>query len=318
MGNRVLFTILFLLLFPVVGGAWLIGDFQIPEKKFVPPPIPAVHSRANTGSHSSSSSTSTATDSGFSDPITGMEFVWVPQGCFQMGSPSGESGQNSDEGPLHRVCVDGFWMGKYEVTNAEYRRFKSAHDSGSYNGNSLNGDKQPVVKVSWEEAVAYADWLCRKSDRKYRLPTEAEWEYACRAGTTTARSWGKGESQACKYANVNDLRSKKKNNFSWSNFSCDDGFAVTAPVGSFRPNAFGLYDMSGNVWEWCSDWYDSDYYKKSPVRNPQGPASGSNRALRGGSWINSAVGVRSAIRHGTRPGERDDSLGFRLVASERR
>ena len=254
----------------------------------------------------------------FRDSTTGMEFVWVPEGCFEMGSPSWEINHQSDEGPVHRVCVDGFWMGKYEVTNAEYRRFKSGHDSKSYKGNSLNGAKQPVINVSWEDAVAFAKWLSAKSTKTFRLPTEAEWEYACRAGTTTARFWGEGESLACRYANVNDLTSKKVNKFSWANFSCDDGYVVTAPVGSFRANGFGLHDMLGNVWEWCSDWYDKDYYKNSLIRNPQGASSSSLRVIRGGCWGSNPWGVRSAIRYRDSPGIRDYDLGFRLVASGRR
>ena len=254
----------------------------------------------------------------FRDPTTGMVFVRVEGGCFQMGSSSSEKCHQGNESPLHRVCVDGFWMGKYEVTNAEYRRFKSGYDSKAYKGKSLNGDKHPVVNVSWDDAVAFAEWLSRKSGRKFRLPTEAEWEYACRAGMSTARFWGNGESSACRYANVNDLTSKKVNKFSWSNFSCDDGYAVTAPVGSFRPNAFGLYDMLGNVWEWCSDWYDADYYKNSPGQNPQGASSGSYRVYRGGSWDDYPWHVRSALRLRREPGFRSSFLGFRLVSSGRR
>ncbi len=243
-----------------------------------------------------------------------------------MGSPTRERGRGDDEGPVHKVCVDGFWMGKYEVTNAEYRQFKLGHDSGSYKGNSLNGGKQPVVMVSWEEAKAFAEWLSRKSERKFRLPTEAEWEYACRAGTTMVRFWGDGEELVCNYANVNDLNSlfilpfsfKRKNKFSWDNFSCDDGYAVTAPVGNFKSNYFGLYDMLGNVWEWSSDWYGGNYYKNSPVQNPQGPGSGSDRVSRGGGWGSGPRGVRSAIRYRFSPSFRCHSLGFRLVFPGRR
>lgn len=315
-----LLAILFLLLFPALSGAWLIGDFQIPAEKVKPQPVPAARSQTDSSSNATSSSSSAAKVSGstFTDPTTGMVFVWVPKGCFQMGSPASEKDHQSDEGPVHKVCVDGFWMGRYEVTNAEYCRFKSGHDSKNYQGNSLNGDNQPAVYVSWNDAKAYAEWLSRKSGRKFRLPTEAEWEYACRARTTTARFWGDGESGACAYANVNDLTSKRVNNFSWANFSCDDGYAVTAPVGSFRGNAFGLYDMLGSVWEWCSDWYDDDYYKKSPVQNPQGPNFGSFRVFRGGSWGYGPRRVRSAFRDWGEPDNRYDSLGFRLVASGRR
>ncbi len=304
--------VLSVFLVPVVAGAWLIGDFQIPAKKEKPQLKSSSASASGSGSNYASSGKS------FTEPETGMEFVWVPKGCFQMGSPSSESGRYSDEGPVHRVCVDGFWLGKYEVTNGQYRRYKSGHNSKSYKGNSLNGDSQPVVEVSWEDATAFSEWLSRKSGKKFRLPTEAEWEYAARAQTTTARFWGDGESGACNFANVNDRTSKRVNNFSWDNFSCDDGYAVSAPVGSFRANAFGLYDMLGNVWEWCSDWYSKNYYKSSPVNNPQGSFSGSLRVIRGGGWRLKPRSVRSAIRFRIRPGLRGLNLGFRLVACERR
>ncbi len=321
MGKRFLFGAagLLLLLLPAIAGAWLIGDFQIPAKKAKPQPVVRTRDAAGARASGAVAAASAKTPgSTFTEPVTGMEFVWVPAGCFQMGSPSSESGRDDDEGPVHRVCVDGFWIGKYEVTNAEYRKFKSGYDSGSFKGNSLNGAKQPVVNVSWNDAVAFAKWLSRKAGRKFRLPTEAEWEYACRAGTTTARFWGDGEVSACSFANVNDRTSKKKNNFSWPSFDCDDGYAVTAPVGSFRANAFGLYDMLGNVWEWCSDWYGENYYDNSPTQNPQGSGSGSNRVFRGGSWFISPRRVRSASRGRCGPGFRYNRLGFRLVASGRR
>ncbi|MBW2050537.1 MAG: formylglycine-generating enzyme family protein, partial [Deltaproteobacteria bacterium] len=117
----------------------------------------------------------------WTDPVTGMEFVWVEGGCFEMGSTSGDS----DEKPVHQVCLDGFWMGKYEVTNRQFRLFRPGHDSRDYKGHSLNGENQPAVYVSWEDAKAFAQWLTRKNGERYtfRLPTEAQWEYACRGGT---------------------------------------------------------------------------------------------------------------------------------------
>ena len=218
------------------------------------------------------------------------------------------------EKPVHEVCVDGFSMGKYTVTNAQYRCFKPSHDSGDYDGHSLNGDTQPVVKVSWEDAVAYAKWLSAKSGRTYRLPTEAEWEYAARAGTTGRNYWGNGKDDACGYANVYDLSGKQAFNIDWEHHNCNDGYAVTAPVGRFRPNGFGLYDMMGNVWQWCQDWYGGDYYAGSPRNNPQGPSSGSYRVYRGGGWSFGPFYVRAASRSGSTPGLRDGLRGFRLVA----
>ncbi|MCK5539343.1 MAG: formylglycine-generating enzyme family protein [Deltaproteobacteria bacterium] len=266
-------------------------------------------------------------ESVFTDPVTAMEFVWVSGGSYQMGQTGAEKedlikvmGRDkyekycADELPRHRVCVDGFWMGRYEVTNAQYRRFKSDHDSKLYRGHSLNGDNQPVVEVSWEDAVAYAEWLSAKNKRKFRLPTEVEWEYACRAGTTTVRYWGDDAVLACRYANVAD-RTAKREWSKWRIHDCEDGFKVTAPVGSFQPNSFGLYDMLGNVWEWCSDWFGKNYYKESPELNPQGVGSGSYRIARGSCWDNPPRFVRSASRNRRRPDNLGYALGFRLVAS---
>lgn len=248
------------------------------------------------------------------DPVTGMEFVWVPKGCYQMGSNSGEKGRYDDEGPVHYVCVDGVWMGKYEVTNTQYRKYKSSHNSKDYKGKSLNGNNQPAVYISWDDAKAFAKWLSRQNGGKYefRLPTEAEWEYAARAGTRTARYWGEDPDDACRYANVKDKTAKKS--FNWSSIhDCDDGHAVTASVGSFQPNAFGLYDILGNVWEWCEDIYDKNAYSGHSRNNPIVTAGGSRRVIRGGSWNVAPRYVRSADRYNRSPGSRRYYLGFRFL-----
>jgi formylglycine-generating enzyme required for sulfatase activity len=239
-----------------------------------------------------------------------MTFVRIAGGCFQMGSPEGEEGRDDDE-RQHRVCVDDFALAAHEVTNRQYRLFERDHDSGDFGGHSLNGDDQPVVKVSWKEATAYAEWLSKRTGKRFRLPTEAEWEYAARAGTTTARYWGEDPDEACSYANVHDRTSKRVNGIDWTHHDCDDGHAVTAPVGTFRPNRWGLYDMLGNVWEWtCSAW-DSSY------AGQESQCSGKNRAghrvLRGGSWDYIPAWVRSADRYWYSPGDRRNNLGFRLA-----
>ncbi|KOR32945.1 hypothetical protein TI05_04055 [Achromatium sp. WMS3] len=233
--------------------------------------------------------------------------VAISGGCFMMGSPPSEQGRDSDE-QQHRVCVKDFKIGKYEVTNAQYRAFKPSHNSGDYEGHSLNGDQQPVVNVGWKEAYAYTKWLEQQTGKKYRLPTEAEWEYAARAGTTTARYWGNNPDQACKYANVHDLTSKRRfSDFTWTHHDCDDGYTVTAPVGRFKPNAFGLYDMLGNVWEFtCSD-YNNPYNGDEKVCSN----SGSSHALRGGSWNSRPRYVRAADSdYNVVP---NDSEGFRVA-----
>ena len=210
-------------------------------------------------------------------------------------------------------CVDGFWLGKYEVTNGQYRHWKSGHDSKSYKKHSLNGDDQPAVHVSWKDATDYAQWLSGKGNGNFRLPTEAEWEYAARAGTKTKRYWGNEESQACEYGNVFNPSTKSEFGWSGESFTCEDGYKVTAPVGKFRANQFGLHDMMGNVWEWVSDWYDGKYYAKSPRNNPKGPSKGSDRVFRGGGWYGRPASVRSADRSSNSPGYQDSNLGFRLL-----
>lgn len=250
------------------------------------------------------------------EPVTGMEFVWIPEGCFQMGGGGapGKSRWPEYEGPVHEVCVDGFWMGRYEVTNAQYRKYRTDHDSRDLDGRSFNGHRQPVVAVSWDGAKAYASWLSQLSDDRYefRLPSEAEWEYAARAGTKTSRHWGDKPGDACSYANVRDLELKRA--FKWTPIhNCDDGYVETAPVGSFQPNTFGLHDMLGNVWEWCEDTYDRHAYSDHSRRNPIVTDGGSQRVRRGGSWYSRPREVRSAVRRSSVPEFGSLIIGFRLL-----
>jgi formylglycine-generating enzyme required for sulfatase activity len=250
---------------------------------------------------------------GWREPLTGMEFVWIESGCFKMGTPRKVGrGVIPNEEPLHTVCVDGFWMGKYEVTNAQYRKYKPDHSSKENKGLSFNGDNQPVVYVNWDDAKEFNKWLTNRSEDGYefRLPTEAEWEYAARAGTTTTRFWDDNSDDACSYASFSDKRGMEFLKRP-SNHNCDDGYAVTAPVGSFKPNAFGLYDMLGNVWEWCEDWFG--YYPSGSVTNPTGPASGKIRVVRGGSWNNALGYVRCSYRAGSSTHYRNDYRGVRCV-----
>jgi len=255
------------------------------------------------------------------ESVTGMEFVWIPGGCFEMGSQNIETGRNSDETPVHEVCVDGFWMGKYEVTNAQYRRYKSFHDSKEYHGKSLDSEKQPVVRVSWKDAKAFANWLTQKYGGHYifRLPTEAEWEYACRAGTKTARFWGDDPDVACRYENIYDRSINRYhrsiNIIEKRLHNCDDGYVATAPVGNFQPNGFGLHDMLGNIGEWCEDIYNKDAYSKHYLNNPIYSGSGTRRVHRGGNWYNFPRDARCAIRKGNSADVRYGSLGFRLVTN---
>ena len=220
------------------------------------------------------------------DPTTGMEFVWIPKGCFMMGSPSSEQGRSSREGPVHEVCVDGFWMGKYEVTQREWE-----HLMGN-NPSRFKGSRNPVEMVSWNDAQSFIGKLNALGSGHFRLPTEAEWEYAARAGTQTAYHFG--------------------NSISHSQANYGRNLDRTQPVGSYPANAFGLHDMHGNVLEWCDDVYDANFYSRSPRNNPRSDGSG-RRVLRGGSWDDDPQVVRSANRGRKNHGHRDNDVGFRVV-----
>ena len=248
----------------------------------------------------------------YADPGSGLDFIWVQPGCFVMGSPSTERDRSANEAP-HQVCLKGFWMSKTEVTNAQYKQIDPGHDSGAYESYSLNEPNQPVVRVSWQEAVAYADTLSGKSSLRFRLPTEAEWEYAARAGKTLSRTWGDDPNQACRYANIYDETARKVKPFNWANYPCEDGQVVVAPVGQYAANAFGLSDMLGNVAEWTCSEYDNAYAGSETRCADRNAASGGQRVLRGGSWSDYPPLVRFAYRFPAVPGYRKFDLGFRLV-----
>jgi formylglycine-generating enzyme required for sulfatase activity len=283
----------------------------------------------------------------------GMKLNLIPPGRFLMGSPENEPGREGPEGPSpgvrgregpqHEVAISkAFYLGAHEVTVGQFRAFvkatghqTEAEKDGAGSWRSMpdgsnkedptctwlapafsQTDQHPVVCVSWNDAMAFCNWLSREEGHTYRLPTEAEWEYACRAGTTTPFSCGTVE-DVKEVANLADASLKRQypgvRTDAW-----DDGHPFSAPVGQFRPNGFGLYDMHGNVWEWVADWYDQDYFANSPRLDPQGPATGTNRVLRGGSWYNDARHARSARRNGdTPPQARNNGIGFRVVREMR-
>jgi len=233
-----------------------------------------------------------------SRPAASNDMVFVPAGSFMMGSNEGDS----DEKPIHHVYMDGFYMDKYEVTVAQFRAFCNETGRKMPDQPAWNEDDHPVVNVTWDDAAAYAEWAGK------RLPTEAEWEYAAREGGKDVR-FGNGKDIADPNEINFDGRSQYKKSYSISGVYCER----TTPVASFAPNALGMYDMSGNVWEWCADWYDENYYKKSPERNPKGPSSGQLRVLRGGSWGSEPRGLRCADRYGYSPVNWYYFLGFRCV-----
>ena len=238
--------------------------------------------------HLSVTSTSVSVPGGKSyiEIVNGVSFemVYIEGGTFQMGSDNG----SDNEKPVHSVTVSGFYIGKYEVTKqGEYVMYNPGHK-----GNWSDGS-YPVDTVSWDDAAGYCQWLSGRTGKNYRLPAEAQWEYACRAGTVTDYYWGNS---------IND-------GYCWYDKNSGN---QTHPVGQKSPNAWGLFDMSGNVWEWCSDWYDEKYYSKNPSNNPVGPGTGSYHVNRGGSWSNTANFCRSSVRGRGGPSPRAGILGFRL------
>jgi formylglycine-generating enzyme required for sulfatase activity len=205
-------------------------------------------------------------------------------------------------------------MGRFEVTNDQFRRFRPDHHSGSYQGHTLNAGNQPVVNVSWEDARDYAAWMTKKSFGRfvYSLPSEAQWEYAARAGTSAPRFWGHDPGKACLYANAADLTLRRATGAT-AIHPCEDGHTATAPVGSFRPNPFGLYDMLGNVYEWTADVWSPEAYHRHTPRNPVYLGRGFERVYRGGGWNESPASVRCAFRFRAKQDLRNMPLGFRLI-----
>ena len=237
---------------------------------------------------------------------SGIEMVVIPGGWFEMGSAKGQS----DESPVHRVWISAFWMDRHEVVQEEFKKYELPDPS------HFKGPSQPLEQVNWTDAALYCNdrsmaeglqpcydeqtWECNFDANGYRLPTEAEWEYACRAGTSTHYSFG------------NDPRMLK--DYAWF---AENTSSTTHPVARKKPNPWGLFDMHGNVAEWCNDRYAEDYYSKSPDRDPKGPADGTDRVIRGGAWNSSAESCRSAYR-ASDPAIDDtclanDGIGFRCV-----
>ena len=249
------------------------------------------------------------------------------------------------EHPQHRVRITKpFYLGTYHVTRGQFRQFVA--DSG-YKTDAEKGerpgawswdcdkillsfnktyswrnagfeqtDEHPVVNVSWNDAMEFCKWLGKKESKTYRLPTEAEWEYACRAGTTTRYYSGDDPETLAKVGNVADAAAKAKFPDWKHTIKANDGYVFTAPAGKFKPNAFGLYDMHGNAYQWCADRFGAEYYAKSPADDPTGPDTGDGRVLRGGSWNFRACNCRSAERTGLLPFNPFDFTGFRVARTQ--
>ena len=222
--------------------------------------------------------------------IGGIQFSFIPTGQFLMGSPDGQGNQN--ERPQHPVSVKAFWMGKFLVTQKQYQEIMGINPSW------YHSDLLPVDSISWPKAKEFCKRFNAKHGVSVRLPTEAEWEYACRAGTRTVYYWG------------NEMNGE----YCWYS---KNSMNEPHPVGMKKPNDWGLYDMLGNLWEWCSDWFDMFYYRRSPPDNPQGPKIGIYKVLRGGSFEYNADIIRCALRDDAyEPSHTINDYGFRVVFSE--
>jgi len=225
--------------------------------------------------------------------------VFIPAGEFEMGSPMEELKRDSDEGQHHIKLTKPFYMGKFEVTQLQYREIMSDNPS------KFGGDNLPIENVNWYEASRFLKKLSDKTGLKFRLPTEAEWEYACRAGTTTA--FNTGTTIDSDFANYEATTP-------YANGIIGKDLKRTNKVGSYAPNAFGLYDMHGNVWEWCSDFYDNEYYKITPTLDPTGPqVNDGDKVIRGGAWNERPNKCRSADRNNRMPKANQPIIGFRVV-----
>jgi formylglycine-generating enzyme required for sulfatase activity len=225
-----------------------------------------------------------------------IEMVYVPAGSFMMGAENAD-----DEMPVHEVSLDSFYVGKYEITQRQWREVMGTNPS------TYTGEDHPIESVSWDDAQAFAQILSERTGRRYRLPTEAEWEYAARAGSVTDFHFGDDTLALAEYA--------------W--FRGNSG-GTTHPVGLKQPNAWGLHDVAGNVWEWCQDWWDPEYYERSPSHNPLNETpylytsletgeSFSARVARGGSYRGIPAGSESAHRHGGKQDIKRSHVGFRVV-----
>ncbi len=229
-----------------------------------------------------------------------IEWVSIPAGTFTMGSPTSEIGRDRLE-TQHEVTLSAFKMSKYEVSFEQYDAFCEATDREKPFDKDWGRGKRPVMIVTWNDATAFAIWM------DCRLPTEAEWEYACRANTTTPFNTGN---------NLTTSQANYNGDFPYNNSAKGEYRGKTLPVGSFAPNAYGLFDMHGNVWEYCSDKYGA--YSSEAQTNPKGAKTGAKHVFRGGSFghYNTAARCRSAYREGITPDERHDTVGFRLVSSK--
>jgi formylglycine-generating enzyme required for sulfatase activity len=263
-----------------------------------------------------------------------MKLLRIEPGKFLMGSPSNEAYRGNDEQQHEVEITRGFWLGADPVTVGQFRAFVKAtgyrtqaeREGGAYryvgsewkqdprinwqNPGFQQDDSHPIVCVSWNDAQEFCAWPTKtNSGHLYRLPTDAEWEYACRAGAAESFPFHVGQPSH----SLSSTQANFNGDFPYGGTAKGPYLKRTTPVRSYKPNAWGLFDMHGNVWEWCQDWYGADYYGQSPRQDPPGPSEGSIRVIRGGSWKDDGQYCRSAFRFWNEPADRSGALGFRVA-----
>jgi len=233
-----------------------------------------------------------------------MNFVLIPAGTFFMGSPTTESQRDRNEGPAHDITISKpYYLGKFEVTQKQWNGF-FAGTVFARKEFKFPGDNMPADSISGFEAEKFLMDLSSRLSMKFRLPTEAEWEHACRAGTQTP--FYTGDTISTSQANYDGSKT-------YASGAKGLQLKQTVDIGMYPPNPFGLHDMHGNVWEWCMDWFDADYYKESPGTDPTGPPTGGSRVIRGGCWQSHPTKCRSAERDAYNPSKSNDTIGFRVL-----
>ncbi|WP_431173676.1 formylglycine-generating enzyme family protein [Acidovorax facilis] len=247
----------------------------------------------------------------------GMRFIEMTPGRFLMGSPPDEIGREADEQQHEVMLTRSFWIADAPVTVAQYRVKDPSHKCPPLFGIALDDDRYPCTWISIEEAKAYCDWLsAQDTEWTYELPTEAEWEYAARAGTAGRFFWGDTEADASRFANTFDRSAMKAlGNLPKDGFDVDDGFVGPSPIRSFQPNRYGLYDVIGNAWQYCRNV--AYKYPATSVTDPLGPPTGTLYCVRGGDWLSIPFFARLANRTFMRAGERSETVGFRVIARPR-
>jgi formylglycine-generating enzyme len=306
------------------------AEEQTAQKKTLPPAIPAIPEETPAPSQPAAKAMplpAVVTTAEVVDNATNMQLVSIPNACYTMGDPVDKTL------PAHEVCLSPFSIAKFEITREQFQRFVESTNyitdaekhGGCYtiiagkevlnpaatwkNPDFYQSKKDPAVCVSWNDAQAFTTWLSQSSGKKYRLPTEAEWEFAARSGGKQEKYAGtNNDADLYRYANFCDMKCI----YDWKDQSQSDGYWSTAPVGKYIPNGFGLYDMTGNVAQWTQDYFADDYYANSPKMDPKGPTTGTGRAVRGGSWRSLKSALTTTNRASAGTDNAFDNIGFRV------